>query len=72
MDLKEKFTGKQLTIIIVAICAVFIFLGILTMVAGSDDESSSDNNRVVAVDEEDDGLSPMDYIKKHEEMYHSN
>ena len=44
MDLKEKFTGKQLTIIIVAICAVFIFLGILTMVAGSDDESSSDNN----------------------------
>ena len=66
MDLKEKFTGKQLTIIIVAICAVFIFLGILTMVAGSDDESSSDNNRVVAVDEEDDGsdVSGRKYIFK--------
>ncbi len=66
MDLKEKFTGKQLTIIIVAICAVFIFLGILTMVAGSDDESSSDNNRVVAVDEEDDGsdISGRKYIFK--------
>lgn len=68
MDLKEKFTGKQLTIIIVAICAVFIFLGILTMVAGSDDESSSDNNRVVAVDEEDDGsdVSGRKYIFKNQ------
>ena len=68
MDLKEKFTGKQLTIIIVAICAVFIFLGILTMVAGSDDESSSDNNRVVAVDEEDDGsdISGRKYIFKNQ------
>ena len=66
MDLKEKFTGKQLTIIIVAICAVFIFKGILTKVAGSDDESSYDNNLVVAVDEEDDGsdISGRKYIFK--------
>ena len=27
MSLQEKFTSKQLTIIIIAICAVFIFLG---------------------------------------------
>lgn len=30
------------------------------------------NGNLAPSDEEDDGLSPMDYIKKHEEMYHSN
>jgi type VII secretion ATPase EccA len=67
MNLNEKFTGKQLTIIIVAVCAVFIFFGILTMVAGStEDESSSESDRVIAVDEEDDGsdVSGRKYIFK--------
>ena len=36
MSLQEKFTSKQLTIIIIAICAVFIFLGIFTMVIGNE------------------------------------
>ena len=40
MSLQEKFTSKQLTIIIIAICAVFIFLGIFTMVIGNEAESS--------------------------------
>ena len=30
------------------------------------------NGNHAPTDEEDDGLSPMDYIKKHEETYHSN
>ena len=52
MDLKEKFSSKQLTIIIIAICAVFIFLGIFTMVIGNEAESSGE--KYVTVDENDD------------------
>lgn len=53
MDLKEKFTSKQLTIIIISICAVFIFLGIFTLVVGiyGDDTSTE---KYVTVDENDD------------------
>ena len=30
------------------------------------------NGNLTPSDEEDDGLSPMEYAKKHEELYHSN
>lgn len=57
MALKEKFTSKQLTIIIIAICAVFIFLGIFTMVIGNEAESSSE--KYVTVDSSDDNGSDV-------------
>ena len=57
MSLQEKFTSKQLTIIIIAICAVFIFLGIFTMVIGNEAESSSE--KYVTVDSSDDSGSDV-------------
>ena len=50
--MNSRFTNKQLTIIIVAICALFIFLGIFTMVVGSDSEESTE--KYVTVDDSDD------------------
>ncbi len=39
-----KFTNKQLTIIIVAVCAVFLLMGIMTVVAVATDDSADEND----------------------------
>ena len=42
-----KFTNKQLTIIIVAVCAVFLMMGIITLVAVATDDSDKEESEEV-------------------------